>query len=145
MPEDITNAKPQETPKPPAEEQAPSKNLAPLPDLQKHLPKEEAQPTGLEHGLIKAILYGLQGYDAVNSANFFKAKPGNHETDPLMNPFSHGGAATMAGGFEMYNLLRDLILHKIGGRKLEDAGDASQAYSNYAGIKQTNDAAKAEK
>jgi hypothetical protein len=62
-----------------------------------------------------------------------------------MNPFSHGGAATMAGGFEMYNLLRDLILHKIGGRKLEDAGDASQAYSNYAGIKQTNDAAKAEK
>jgi hypothetical protein len=144
-PQEITNA--QATPDASSAPKAPEeKRRVPLPNLQQYLPKEETQnPNSLEHHLLKAALYGLQGYDAVNSANFFKAKPGNHETDPIMKPFSHGGAVTMAGGFEFYNLLRDLILHKLGGQKAADAGDLSQIYSNVQGIKQTNNAAKAEK
>ncbi len=94
-----------------------------------------AQPP-VPTNLARMILYGLQAYDAVNSANAF-AHHGEHETDPLMQPFSHGGAPTMALGFGLYDLLHHALLrHASQGTR--NTADFGQAALNAAGILQTN-------
>jgi hypothetical protein len=82
----------------------------------------------------------LQAADAINSANAFRTH-GEHETNPMMAPFSHGGAPTMMAGFGIGDLLRHALLrHASQGTK--NTADAAQAVMNALGILQTNNDAR---
>jgi len=86
--------------------------------------------------LVQYLMYAAQLADAVNSASAFKNN-GEHETNPMMKPFSHGGAPTMALGFGLGDLLRNAVLrHASPGTR--NTADAAQAASNLMGILQTN-------
>ena len=82
-------------------------------------------------------MYLLQAYDAQNSAKAFRN--GEHETNPMMKPFSHGGAPTMALGFAGGDLLRNALLkHFHATPATESAVDGAQALQNALGIMQTD-------
>lgn len=108
--------------------------------IQQAIHPPEQQSHALPPHLVQAIMYALQGVDAVNSANNFRAH-GMHETNPMMRPFSHGGALTMAAGFGLGDILRHALLrHASPG--VRNAADGAQAASNIMGILQTNAAAR---
>lgn len=100
----------------------------------------EVQPaaTASPHpGALQALVYALQGIDAMQSAAAFRR--GGHEINPMMQPFSHGGAPTMMAGFALGDLLRNALLrHASQGTR--NTADGAQALSNLAGILQTNNA-----
>lgn len=96
------------------------------------VPQQQAQPNNA--ALLHAILYGLQAADAMRSAQDFKV--GGHETNPMLAPFSHGGAPMMALGFGLGDVLRNVLLrHASQGTR--NTADGGQALSNLAGILQT--------
>ena len=127
-----------------------NENLVTPTDLSSRISKDAksgSTPSEVDPHLVRLIMYALQGYDAQNSAKFFRERPGNHETTPLMKPFSHAGkmdAPMMDGGFALYDALRTMILKKLGGDKAATAGDMAQAASNIEGIKQTNNSRRLE-
>jgi hypothetical protein len=81
------------------------------------------------------LLYVVQALDAGVSARDFRA--GKYETNPLMRPFSHGGFATMMGGFLLGDALRDTVLSRAS-PEIRNAADAAQAVSNVAGFLQSS-------
>jgi hypothetical protein len=110
-------------------------------NLQAKMPQ---QGKGPDPALIRAIMYGLQLHDSINSAKFFKEQPGNHEMDPIMKPFSHGGAVTMAAGFALQDLIRTALLRASGIPNAPAVGDMAQAFANVDGIQTTNAARRAQ-
>lgn len=84
---------------------------------------------------IRNAMYLAQLADAVNSTRGFKS--GEHETNPTMRPFSHGGIPMMLLGFGIGDALRDhLLRHASKGTR--NTADAMQTVLNLAGIAQTN-------
>ena len=97
----------------------------------------DPSPAPTPDHLARTIMYALQGADAMNSANKFRT--GLHETDPLMKPFSHGGAPMMALGFGLIDMMRQAMM-KHASPGTQNTADALQGLSNLAGIMQTNSA-----
>jgi hypothetical protein len=98
-----------------------------------------AQPSGggMSPGVLQALMYALQAYDSANTAK--DVARGGKETNPLLAPFSHGGAPTMALGFALGDLLRNHLL-KHASQGTRNTADGAQALTNLLGIMQTNSA-----
>ncbi len=88
--------------------------------------------------LVQLLMYALQAADAVKSGQLFQ-HPSTYETNPMMKPFSHGGAPTMALGFGLGDILRNALLrHASQGTR--NTADILQGLSNVQGIAQTQHA-----
>lgn len=94
------------------------------------------QPAPQDPHMARYLMYAAQLADAMNSGGAF-AHNGEHETNPMMAPFSHGGAPTMAVGFGLGDLLHHYLLRHVS-QGTRNTADAIQALSNVAGIMQTN-------
>lgn len=101
-------------------------------------PKPEQPQFALQaqHDNLRLPMYALQAYDAINSGNFFANNPGTYERQPMMRPFSHGGAPMMALGFGLYDVLRDALTRH--NPKLRQALEGLQIGNNIQGIMQTD-------
>lgn len=91
-------------------------------------------PKHRRNGMLRVIMYALQIVDAEESARLFRR--GGYETHAGMKPFSHGGFATMALGFAIQDILRDLALRRSGAQT-QNAFDYLQVGNNVVGIMQT--------
>jgi len=75
--------------------------------------------------------YVLQAFDAAQSARGLRL--GGRETNPMMKPFSHGGAMTMGLGFAVGDLIRGAVLRRSS-NKVKIAADVMQGVSNVQGL-----------
>lgn len=104
-------------------------------DIQKAIGPTPAPASSLPPWLIQALMGGLQATDAVQTAK--NIGHGAHEYNPMMAPFSHGGAPMMMGGFALGDLVRHALLrHASQGTR--NTADGAQALMNALGIMQTN-------
>lgn len=85
----------------------------------------------------RVVLYAAQVLDAAASARAFRA--GFSETNPLVQPFSHGGFVTMMGGFLFGDLLRSAVLSRAA-PEVRNAADTAQAAANVGGFLQSSTA-----
>ena len=83
---------------------------------------------------VRPILYVLQLVDSIQSAH--GRRIGAVETNPMVKPFSHGGAATYALGFALGDVLRTAVFRHAP-KAVSDAADGAQAMSNLGGILDT--------
>lgn len=109
-----------------------------LPLGQSLLPPSLQQPQAPHPSrALQDLVYALQAADSVNSANLFRNHPGTREMDPMMAPFSHGGALTMAAGFGLSDILRNILTRHASPGAQNNAA-AMQALANVIGIGQTD-------
>lgn len=100
-----------------------------------HKTLESVHPEPKPMPIDQAAGYGLQAADAFNSASHFRH--GEHERNPFMAPYSHGGAPTMLAGFAIGDVIRNLAMkHASEGNK--HAAMYLQAAANLIGIALTN-------
>ena len=92
--------------------------------------------------LTRSAMYAIEAYDAMTSADCFASHAPTNvrcvEGNPVMRPFSHGGFITMAAGFALYDIARDLALrHVKANAAVRTAVYGKQIADNLVGIIQT--------
>jgi hypothetical protein len=102
---------------------------------------QTTRPTSSLPTLSRAALYVLQALDSVQSARAMRFG-GADERNSFMRPFSHSGAAGMALGFALGDVLRDAAF-RHSPKEVKLAADAAQAASNLEGILATRAALNA--
>jgi hypothetical protein len=88
----------------------------------------------------RIVMYMLQAIDGAESARALRTS-GRREENPMMRPFSHGGALTMDLGFAMGDIVREFTLRRSS-EAVQASADALQAASNIDGILTTRAASR---